>query len=156
MVKTMPLAGGIVISGGCMSLSFRILPDRGLVYVRYFGHVMIADSMTAFADYMRHPDSRPGQKHLVDLSAVTGFEKDFTRILELQALKTEHFVGQPMETLLAYYAPSAEAQQMAALVLRSWEGTDHIVARVLLTEAETLAVLGLSETRIDDLLADPV
>jgi hypothetical protein len=105
---------------------------------------------------MRHPDSRPGQKHLVDLSGVTSFEKDFTRILELQALKTEHFVGQPVETLLAYYAPTTEAQQMAALVLRSWEGTDHIVARVLLTEAETLAVLGLAEATIDDLLADRV
>ena len=139
-----------------MSITFRILPDRGVVYVRYSGRVVIDDSMTAFADYMRHPDSRPGQKHLVDLSAVTSFERDFSRILELQALKTEHFVGQPVETLLVYYAPSAEAQQMAALVLRSWEGTDHIVARVLLTEGETLAVLGLTEATIDDLLADRV
>lgn len=139
-----------------MSITFRILPDRGLVYVRYSGRVRIDDSMTAFADYMRHPDCRPGQKHLVDLSAVTSYERNFSRILELQALKTEHFVGQPVETLLAYYAPTAEAQQMAALVLRSWEGTDHIVARVLLTETETLAVLGLSESTIDDLLADRV
>jgi hypothetical protein len=139
-----------------MSISFCILPDLGLVYVRYKGFVPIEISFTAFAEYMRHPDCRPGQKHLVDLSAVTGFEQNFSRILELQAFKAEQFVGQPVETMLAYYAPSEPARQMAAFVLRSWEGYDHVVARVLATEAETLAFLGLSVQRIDDLLADRV
>lgn len=139
-----------------MSISFRILPELGLVYVRYTGLVMIEDSFRAFAAYMKHPDCRPGQKHLVDLSAVTGFESNFSRILELQAFKADQFVGQPVATLLAYYAPSEPARQMAAFVLRSWDGHDHVVARVLGTEAETLGVLGLSATRIEELLQDRV
>jgi len=137
-----------------MPVSFRILPDRGLVYVRYSGIAGARESQLAFAQYMQHPDCRPGQKHLVDLSDVIGFENDYGRLMELQALKAEHFVGQPVETLLAYFAPGVAAQQMAAFVLRSWQGRDEIVARVLLTEAETLTFLGLPERSIGALLED--
>lgn len=136
-----------------MPVAFRILRDRGLVYVRYQGHAGAAESMRAFAAYMAHPDCRPGQKHLVDLAGVTSFDEDFTAIMALQALKTEQFVNQPVETLLAYHAPGPAARQMARFVLRSWEGSDHVVARVLDTEAQALAFLGQPETRISDLLA---
>ena len=135
-----------------MSVTFRILRARGVVYVRYFGFVGIESSLIAFRDYMEHPDCRPGQKHLVDLSEVTEFEKDYARILQLQALKAEQFVGQPVETMLAYIAPTAAARAMAALVLRSWEGNEYVIPRVLDTEAEALAFLGMPERRVAELL----
>ena len=138
-----------------MSVSFRILTDLGVVHVRYRGRVVIRETIAAFTDYMNHPDCRPGQKQLVDLSGVTGFDNDFASILEMQAIKADHFVGQPVETLLAYYAPSRLARRIASFVLRSWEGSDHLVARVLDTEAEALAFLGLSPlTRFDELPQD--
>jgi hypothetical protein len=134
-----------------MSVSFRILPGLGLVHVRYRGNMVIRETIAVFADYMQHPDCRPGQKHLVDLSGVTGFDNDFTAIMEMQAIKAGQFVGQPVETLLAYYAPTRLARRVASFVLRSWEGSDHVVARVLDTEAEALAFLGLTMSRFDQL-----
>lgn len=137
-----------------MPLSFRILMNRGIVYVRFWDHVTPDECFVSFADYMRHPDCRPGQRHLVDLSAVTTFQKDFAKLMALQAFKAEQFIGQPTETMLAYYAPTEPSRQLAALVVRSWEGFDHVVPRVFASEAEALTFLGQREARISDLLAE--
>ena len=66
-----------------MSVQFRILPDRGLVVVRYTGHVAIDDTMRATRAYVSHPHYAPGQKQLVDFSAITGYEKDYVRFIIL-------------------------------------------------------------------------
>jgi hypothetical protein len=137
-----------------MPASFRILSDRGLVYVRYHGRATAQDGLDAFRAYMAHPDCRPGLKQLVDLSAVTDIEQDFPRLLQLQAVKAEQFVTEGPQTLIVYFAPGAMPQRMAMQIIRSWDGIDHVVPRVLTDEAECLSVLGLAETRLADLLAE--
>ena len=137
-----------------MAVTFRILPDRGLVYVRYVDFALIDESIQAFSAYMNHPDCRPGQKHLIDLAAVVGFERDYPRLMALQAFMARLYVGTDIQTMAAFFAPSREAQEMTTPVLRSWEGHDQVVVRVLDNEAEALAFLGLTETRIADLLAN--
>ncbi|MEZ5797299.1 MAG: hypothetical protein R3D63_07425 [Paracoccaceae bacterium] len=137
-----------------MPVSFRILRDRGLVYVRYWGFAGAEESKRAFAAYMQHPDCRPGQRHLVDMSDITESDMDFTNLMALQALKADLFVGRPEQTLLVYLAPNEAARRMARTVLRSWESFDHVSARVAETEAQALALLGEPERQIADLLAD--
>lgn len=137
-----------------MPASFRILPDRGLVYVRYHGHATAQDGLDAFRAYMAHPDCRPGLKQLVDLSAVTDIEQDFTQLLKLQAVKADQFVTEGPQTLIVYFAPGEMPNRMAMQIIRSWEGQSHVVPRVLTDEAECLAVLGLAEARLADLLAE--
>lgn len=137
-----------------MAVSFRILPDRGLVYIRYDGSLNATEGMVAFRDYMAHPDCRPGQKHLVDLSRVTTVERDYAVILQLQATKADHFLGPATETLIVYFAPTPVPRQAAGIILRSWDGVDHVIARVLDDEAQALAVLGQPERRIADLIAE--
>ena len=136
-----------------MPISFQVLKSRALVFVQYDGFARIDDAMTAFADYARHPDCRPGQKQLVDLSKVTGVEKDFTKLMELQAQKADVFMNGSAETLIVYYAPTNKGRAIAQMILRSWEPFNNVVPIVLDDETESLAVLGQTETNFSDLLA---
>ncbi len=135
-----------------MSVSFQIFPTRGLVYVRYDGFVDLNESLAAFGDYMRHPDCKPGQKQLVDLSAVTGFERDFSKMLKMQATKVDLFSKGGVETLIVYYAPSRMAQDMARLIVPSWEPFDGVVPLIQDSEANALALLGQREDSFDAFL----
>ncbi|MBU2962184.1 hypothetical protein KO516_15460 [Citreicella sp. C3M06] len=135
-----------------MSIDFHILADRGLVYVRYEGFALIDDTMKAFGRYMQHPQARPGQKQFVDLSGVTGYERDFTRLMAIQARKADQFGSGGTQTLMVYYAPSRLGLELAQLVLRSWEGFDAVVALIQQSEQEALSLLGLPETCVADLL----
>ena len=130
------------------------MPHRGLVYVRYEGYVSIDDTVSLLAEYMPHPDRVAGQMQLVDLSAVTGFEKDFARLMGLQAQKADAFrPGDGVQTLLVYYAPHDEGFEMAKLILRSWQGVASVMATVQRNAAHALDILGQPERDMDELLA---
>ena len=135
-----------------MPVSFRILPERGLVYVRYTGRAAVADSTTAFAQYAAHPDFAPGQKQLVDLSGVTDMERDFPALMAHQAQKAAAFMPAGAQALMVYFAPTEIAQRMARTILRSWDGIDAVAAVLTEDEAQALSILGLPETGFDELL----
>lgn len=135
-----------------MPVRFHVLPGRGLVYIRYEGHARAAESLAAFAEYMRHPDCRPGQKQLVDLGGVTSFDRDFAKLLELQARKADVFVAEGVQSLIVYHAPDELTFSMARLIERSWEPFPGVVALVQQNEADSLALLGQPEQSFADLL----
>lgn len=135
-----------------MSVSFRILKNHGLVYVRYEGHACLADTTRVVADYVGHTDYRRGQKQLVDLSALTGWDGDYLELMKVQALKAEAFFGGENATLLLYFAPSALSFRLAKLALNSWDGLDSVVARVQQSELGCLTLLGLAERSFAQLL----
>ncbi len=137
-----------------MPIDFRILPARGLVYVRYAGVITFPETAAAFGAYMRHPDMRPGQKQLIDLSRVTDWQKDFAGLLKLQVAKADAFVGSGHETHFVYFAPTQHTQAMARMILRSWEEVPGVIPLVQETEADALHVLGQPETSIDALLQE--
>lgn len=134
-----------------MTLSYRILPDRGLVYVRYGTRVDFTESGALFAAYTHDPDFRPGQKQLVDFSDVTSIDTDYVRLLALQAKKVDTFVVPAGETLMVYFAPTPETDRIARWALRSWDGVAGVVVRVLNDEAAALAFLGQPESSFADL-----
>ncbi|MDX2483911.1 MAG: hypothetical protein QNK42_09685 [Pseudodonghicola sp.] len=111
------------------------------------------DTLAAFADYARDPDCKPGQKQLVDLSKITGYEPDFTKMMQVQANKADVFVAEGAETLMVYYAPNKLTQDLARLALRSWEPFDYIVALVQEDDAQALELLGQPERSLDALWA---
>lgn len=135
-----------------MPVQFHIFKRRGLVYVRYDGFAWVAETLRAFGAYAQHPDCRPGQKQLVDLSGVTGFERNYAELFKLQALKADVFNAGASQTLVAYYAPTPEVFAMARLIERSWEPFPSVVSLVQQTEADALALLGQRETSFADLL----
>lgn len=135
-----------------MPVTFHILPARGLVYVRYEGHALLEETMIAFGRYMQHPDARRGQKQLVDLSAVTGIERDYTKLMAVQARKADQFVGDGVQTLIVYLAPGRLALELAHMAVKSWDSFESVVPLVQEDEAQALSLLGQPETRVTDLL----
>ena len=134
-----------------MPLSFRILPERGLVVVRYSGFALIDDTVSATARYVVDPHYAPGQKQLVDMTALTGYEKDYVRFMEMQASKAERFSDAGVQTLVVYVAPTPVSQEVAGLFLRSWDDVPAVVPMIQRTEAEALTLLGQPERSLDDL-----
>lgn len=136
-----------------MPVSFQILSDHGLTYVRYEGVATLDESMDVFAQYAVHPDCRPGLKQLVDLSRITQIKFDFPKLMALQAQKADVFMSGPSETLIVYYAPNPQGRSIAQLVLKSWEPFDSVVPIIVDQEVEALAILGLPATSFSELLA---
>lgn len=137
-----------------MPVTFRILPKHGLVYVRYEGQARLIDTTTAFAAYTVHPEFRPGQKQLVDLSAITGWDGDFLELMKIQAQKAEAFRGVGAQTMMVYYAPTKTSLDLAKIALQSWDGLDGVITLVQQSELGTLALLGLAERSFEQLLQE--
>ncbi|WP_323782098.1 hypothetical protein [Thalassovita sp.] len=135
-----------------MSVSFRIIPPQGLVFVRYEGTITAAESFAAFNDYAHHPDCRPGQKQLVDLARVTGFDEDFPKLMELQARKADVFLAEGTQTLAVYHAPSPATHKIAQMIQRSWEPFPGVIAVIQENEADALSILGMQMTSFEQLL----
>ena len=137
-----------------MTVSFNILRPPGLVYVRYEGDIRIAEICASIEDYVIHPECRPGQKQLIDLSRVTGFdfETDPLKLIELQARKADVCLADGAQVLVVYYAPGLELRKLANLLLRTWEPFPGVVAVIQENEADALSILGLREASFAELL----
>lgn len=133
-----------------MPVSYHIYSDIGLVHVQYSGFAKLDESFESIGQYLRDPGFRPGQKQLIDLGGVTGFERDFPRLLALQAKKAEVF-DSGTQPLVVYLAPTETARAMARQITRSWEALGVIVPVVQESEADALTVLGLRQQRLADL-----
>lgn len=135
-----------------MSVTFQILPARGLVYVRYEGFAKVADTSAALTEYAAHPDCRPGQKQLVDMTRMTGFEPAYGDLMAVQAQKADLFAAQGTETLLVYLVSNRENTDLVRLILNSWEATDGVVPIIQTEEHKALQILGQPEISIKALL----
>lgn len=136
-----------------MSVTYQIFAEKGLVYVRYIGHVNIAEADAAIDSYRGDPAYAPGQRQLVDLAAATSWEHDFPRLIALQAKKAGAFMDPAAPVLVVAHAPNETARKIADYTGRSWDGIDAVVFRVAATETDALEMLGLAERSFDDLLA---
>ncbi len=132
-----------------MPLRFRILPACNLVHVIYTGEARVAETLAGMADCAARPEFRPWMRQLIDLSAVSGFERNPVGYLALQARSIGTF--QTRDLLKLYYAPTPLGQQMAVMARRSWEGLDHVIVRVVTEETEVMSLLGLPGERLADL-----
>lgn len=136
-----------------MAVSFRIFPERGLVFVRYEGTARVTDTSAVFAQYMQHPHFRPGQKQLVDLGGLSDMDADFPELMKLQAHKADAFLAGLSETLVVYHAPTELTLKMARFVERSWDDVPGVVPIVVQHEEEALSLLGMQERSFGELLA---
>ncbi|WP_299149739.1 hypothetical protein [uncultured Tateyamaria sp.] len=134
-----------------MPVSFRILPERGLVVVRYAGFATIDETVAASHAYVGDRHYAAGQKQLVDMTHITGFEKDYVRFMELQATKAERLAGAGVQSLVVYVAPTPVSKEISAMFMRSWADVDAVVPLVQDSEANALALLGQSESTIASL-----
>ena len=136
-----------------MAVEFRIVPERGLVVVCYTGHATIDDTSRASRAYVAHPNYSAGQKQLVDMTQITGYEKDYVRFMNMQAIKAGRLAGAGVQSLVVYIAPTPVSQDVSAMFIRSWADVDAVVPMVQHSEPEALAILGQPEKSIAALLA---
>lgn len=134
-----------------MPLTYTILPDLGVVYVKYWGVLNIAETVETFTRFTQDPDFRPDLRHLVDLAEVVEYERSFTELMKLQALKASALEPGPSPAYLIYYAPTRLSLTLAHQILKSWDGLDHLVARVVQSQDEALMLAGLTQRRFADL-----
>ncbi|MFO7920820.1 hypothetical protein DZD18_00385 [Rhodobacteraceae bacterium W635] len=135
-----------------MPVDVTILRQRGLVYIRYSGFARLDDTIAALDAYGAHPDFRPGQKQLVDMSRVTGMERDYVKFMKIQARKAEIFLAAEVQTLLVCYAPNRLAVEMAEVMVRSWEPSGAVIPMIQPDEAAALHILGQPEDTFEALL----
>jgi hypothetical protein len=114
--------------------------------------MLVEDSLKAFGAYAKHPDARPGQRHLIDLSRITDMERDFARVMQLQATKGADLAMRETETLMVYFANTPASLKAAALAKNGWSASQGVIAIVQETEEAALAALGLAAASINALL----
>ena len=131
-----------------MPVTFTVLPAHNLVHVHCNGLVTVAETMTAFDTYSAHPDTHPGQSQLVDLTGVTDYERDFARIMSLQAHQVDVYLEAENPIFLIFVAPNELTLTMAMSSVRSWQNLPGVIPLVLSSLDEALAVLALDH---DDL-----
>lgn len=126
-----------------MPVTFRILPEHFLVYFRIEGWLDIAEGIRASDAYLARPDYRKGMRRLLDLSALTGWERDFAAIMKEQAQQVEIYDDRQRPALIVVLARTEEALSFAQAIKSPWENTQRAVAVIVETEAEALSVLGI-------------
>ena len=134
-----------------MSVSFQIIHERGVVLARLSGQVLMADCLSTAAAYARHPEARPTQPLLIDLTAVSGYEKDYVNILQAMARLPDYLSRSGAERLVVCLAPTPLSRQISAAVVRAILSMPGGIARVAQTEVDALEILGLPERRLCDL-----
>lgn len=135
-----------------MPVSFKILPDRALAYVRFEGVITVPEASAAFADYAADPEMRPDQRHLLDMSRVTGWTTDFPALFELHASQLDVLMTAQHEILWVYFAPAEPARSLVQLAVRSWGEVPGLIVTLEENEAGALEILGLRENTIEALL----
>lgn len=138
-----------------MALTFHILPRHALVLVRYAGMARVDETARAMEACALHPDFRPTFRHVVDFTHLTGFEPDYPAIMALQARAADWALPPDHGPFLIYLAPTAVAQAMARLVMRSWEGVGQAVVLLFSEEQAVMDYLGLPDRTLASLMVLP-
>ncbi|TXH98481.1 MAG: hypothetical protein E6Q73_11765 [Pseudorhodobacter sp.] len=137
-----------------MAVSYHVLPRFNLALFAYAGQVTFAESLAAVAAVARHPDHHDTMRQLCDLSRVTGVERNFPALMQMQARMAESLRPKQGERFVIFYAPHDAARELSHMARKSWDGLDHVLVREVSEEAEALALLGLKQSCIADLVSE--
>lgn len=135
-----------------MPVEFTILPQHNLALFTYSGLVTFQDSANVVAAAAAHPNHSPSMRQICDVSRVTGVEKNYFALLQMQAQIVDSIAPKGSERLVIFYAPGKAGQEMAQLARKSWEGLNSVIILVQDDEAAALALLGIPQTRLATLL----
>jgi hypothetical protein len=137
-----------------MPVTYRILRQLSLIYVRFDGYVGTEETIAAMQACGAHPDFRPEHRTIVDFSHATGYDRDWMGLMRMQAVAASSLYSTRVVPTLLYWAPTPIGQIMAQAALRSWEGVTAINARILTERDQVIAVLGVHPDKITTLLPE--
>ncbi len=136
-----------------MPVKFSILPHRALILFTYSGAVGLQESLDAVAACSAHPSYSPELRQLCDLTRVTSVERNSVKLLNMQAKVAENLRPGSTDLIVLFLATTPAGQQLAQSARRSWEGLNSVIVLIHDREDEALAMLGLPERRICDLVS---
>lgn len=131
-----------------MPVSLRILPRHYLVYFRAEGFLGMEEAIRASVAFRAAPGYRRAMRQLVDLTGLTGWERDYGAIMKEQAHQVEVHDDPRRPALIVILAPNDEAASLARAIQAPWERTNRVVAVTVDSEAEALTVLGIDAPSI--------
>ncbi|MCB1467503.1 MAG: hypothetical protein KDK08_10275 [Rhizobiaceae bacterium] len=126
-----------------MPVTFRFLPEHFLIYFRIEGWIEIQEAVRAATELRAAPAYRKGMRQLVDLSALTGWERNFTAIMKEHANQVDVLDDPQRPSLIVLLAPHEEASSLAQAIRTPWERSQRAVMVTVDSEVEALTVLGI-------------
>lgn len=127
-----------------MAVTWRLLPQFGLVHVVYTGTAGYGETLEAIEAINRHPDYRPHFRHLADFRAIEAIELDYPSFLAFQARVADFMMPPEGAPYIVYLADSPLSRRAVSMVLKSWEGATPFTAVVMEDERDALELLGLA------------
>lgn len=137
-----------------MPADYRVIEAKGLVYVKFWGHLAMQHVADCLERFSKEPASLTYARHLVDFSEITAYDDDVVKILEMQARLAEVFTGDMDQWIFAYFAPTHVSRELANFGIRAWSGVDQVVIRMTANESDSFDILGLPDRTIREALAD--
>ena len=138
-----------------MPISYQILLDHSLTYVRYSGTVDADQVVRSARAYAQDPDFRPALHELADLREIVEFDMSFRTMSNMfyRIGKLHEIHGAPAsKVLLAGSETSFGMARMFENIVAMAGGPPVHVTR---SESEALLCLGRQERSVADLLSAP-
>lgn len=136
-----------------MPISVQILPELSLVYGRHSGHVSIDETLATVRQTAANPAFQPGFRHLLDLSEVTSYERDYVRFFDMQAQFADTYFEEGVDIVFVFLAPTKQGVEMGMMAQKSWAGVTRAVISIVDTKEAALDILGLSGHDLSRLVA---
>lgn len=138
-----------------MASGAQLLKDGSLVFIWLSGRAGLRapyEELHALRDRGR---LKPGMPVLVDLAAMTDFDRDPHLMVQLNLEVEDMLQLFGEETLFLIHAPNALTREMAGAMRDFWEGSEVVLVRICEDELGALMILGRHERSFSELRFAP-
>ena len=136
-----------------MPVSIDVFQEPSLIYLVSTGVITDADSSVAFETYATHPNARPGQNILNDLSALKESRIEYAKRMRLQSVMEPILSMGGERRRYVMFAPNERAKALAENYMTFWQPVPQMDLMIAGFEAEALDLLDLEYSSFDALRA---
>lgn len=125
-----------------MPVTFKILQDPLLVYIRYSGHLVTSDIRDAVTQFAQGGAAYHGQPHLFDLSRVTSSDINYPEFFAFMGQLADVYPMSKGENLFVFYAPDGPPAALSQILRKPFEQTPTMLVRAASTREQAFDILG--------------
>ncbi|MCG7492151.1 hypothetical protein MHM86_01200 [Thalassobius sp. Cn5-15] len=137
-----------------MTVSLKILLPENLALFYFSDIVTEADYSEALQIYATHPDAREGQNLLCDLRGATDGTIDMAKRVTLQPSLDRVLGAGDTPRKIIYLAPSLPLTNLIKPCIALWQPHPTVTATNATSEAQAIAMLGLTLTSLPQKVAE--
>jgi len=127
-----------------MPATYKIFPQRNLVYVRYAGVVTTDESVNTFIAYLVSGQAKPGHVIFVDFEACTELQMDFEDMVRIVPEKLGLIDPYEATMVTAMYAPQPAIFEACMTYRRLVSGSERQMVEVFDTKSAAFKFLGIA------------